>query len=54
MLDIRGCTVAGFHGTPHRWTVGHAVSHGCVRLFDEDVRDVFDRVSVGTTVTVLP
>jgi lipoprotein-anchoring transpeptidase ErfK/SrfK len=54
MLDIRGCTVAGFHGTPHRWTVGHAVSHGCVRLFDEDVRDVFDRVTVGTTVTVLP
>jgi hypothetical protein len=54
MLDIRGCTVAGVLGTPHRWTVGHAVSHGCVRLVAEDVRDVFDRVTVGTTVTVLP
>lgn len=28
-LDIDGCTVAGFHGTPYRWTVGRAVSHGC-------------------------
>ena len=54
MLDIKGCTTAGFHGTPHRWTIGHAVSHGCVRLFDEDVRDLFDRVRTGTPVTVLP
>jgi L,D-transpeptidase ErfK/SrfK len=54
MLDIKGCTTAGFHGTPHRWTIGHAVSHGCVRLFDEDIRDLFDRVRTGTPVTVLP
>jgi len=54
MLDVRGCVVAGFHGTPHRWTVGHAVSHGCVRLYDEDVRELFDLVSLGTPVRVLP
>jgi lipoprotein-anchoring transpeptidase ErfK/SrfK len=54
MLDITGCVVAGFHGTPHRWTVGRAVSHGCVRLYDEDVRALFDLVQVGTPVTVLP
>jgi L,D-transpeptidase ErfK/SrfK len=54
MLDIKGCTTAGFHGTPHRWTIGHAVSHGCVRLFDEDIRDLFDRVRTGTPVTILP
>ena len=54
MLDISGCTSAGFHGTPHRWTVGHAVSHGCVRLFDEDIRSLFDQVRRGTPVTVLP
>ncbi len=54
MLDIKGCTTVGFHGTPHRWTIGHAVSHGCVRLFDEDIRDLFDRVRTGTPVTVLP
>lgn len=54
MLDVKGCVVAGFHGTPHRWTVGQALSHGCVRLYDEDVRQVFDFVSIGTPVTVLP
>ena len=54
MLDVKGCVVAGFHGTPHRWTVGHAVSHGCVRLYDEDVQALFDLVAVGTPVTVLP
>lgn len=54
MLDVKGCVVAGFHGTPHRWTVGQALSHGCVRLYDEHVRQVFDFVSIGTPVTVLP
>lgn len=53
-LEVKGCTVAGFHGTPHRWTVGRAVSHGCVRLFDEDVRELYELVQVGTPVTVLP
>jgi len=54
MLDIKGCVVTGFHGTPYSWTVGRALSHGCVRLHDEDVREVFDLVSIGTPVTVLP
>jgi L,D-transpeptidase ErfK/SrfK len=53
-LSVNGCTVAGFHGTPHRWTVGRAVSHGCVRLYEEDVQEVFELVQVGTPVTVLP
>ena len=53
-LAVQGCTVAGFHGTPHRWTVGRAVSHGCVRLYEEHVQEVFEWVQVGTPVTVLP
>jgi lipoprotein-anchoring transpeptidase ErfK/SrfK len=53
-LQVSGCTVAGFHGTPHRWTVGRAVSHGCVRLYEEDVQELFELVRVGTPVTVLP
>ena len=44
----------GFYGTPHRWTVGRAVSHGCVRLYNEDVRALYRQVSLGTQVTVLP
>jgi lipoprotein-anchoring transpeptidase ErfK/SrfK len=54
ILDIKGCVVTGFHGTPYSWTVGQALSHGCVRLHDEDVREVFELVSLGTPVTVLP
>ena len=53
-LQISGCTTAGFHGTPHRWTVGRAVSHGCVRLYEENVQELFELVEVGTVVTVLP
>ena len=53
-ITIKGCTTTGFHGTPHRWTVGRAVSHGCVRLYEENVQEVFELVEVGTLVTVLP
>ncbi len=53
-LEVKGCVSSGFHGTPHRDSVGGAVSHGCVRLFDEDVRELFDMVQLGTPVTVLP
>ncbi|SBO42439.1 Protein ErfK/srfK [Cyanobium sp. NIES-981] len=53
-LVVEGCVSAGFHGTPNRESVGQAVSHGCVRLFDEDARELFDLVSIGTPVTVLP
>ncbi|WP_353617763.1 L,D-transpeptidase [Synechococcus sp. CCAP 1479/9] len=53
-LEVKGCVTSGFHGTPNRDSVGGAVSHGCVRLFDEDVKELFDMVQVGTPVTVLP
>lgn len=53
-LVVKGCVTAGFHGTPNRASVGRAVSHGCVRLFDEHARELFDLVSLGTPVTVLP
>ena len=53
-ITIKGCTTTGFHGTPHRWTVGRAVSHGCVRLYNEDVRALYRQVSLGIQVTVLP
>jgi len=53
-LVVRGCVTAGFHGTPNRGSIGQAVSHGCVRLFDEHARELFDLVSLGTPVTVLP
>ena len=54
VVQVTGCSHVGLHGTPHRWTVGRAVSHGCVPLYDEDIRTVFDLVRVGTPVVVLP
>jgi lipoprotein-anchoring transpeptidase ErfK/SrfK len=53
-LVVEGCVTAGFHGTPNRASVGQAVSHGCVRLYDEHVQALYELVQVGTPVTVLP
>jgi lipoprotein-anchoring transpeptidase ErfK/SrfK len=48
-----GKDVIGFHGTPDPSSVGKAVSHGCVRMFDKDVKALFPLVKVGTTVKVV-
>ncbi|MEB3351356.1 MAG: L,D-transpeptidase [Cyanobacteriota bacterium] len=53
-LVVRGCATAGFHGTNNRNSIGQAASHGCVRLYEEHVRQLFELVSIGTPVTVLP
>ncbi len=44
----------GFHGTPNPETVGKAASHGCVRMYNKDIEELFSYVSLGTIVTVLP
>jgi len=40
------------HGTNEPWSIGQAVSSGCVRMLNEDVVDLYERVPVGTTVYV--
>ncbi len=42
----------GFHGTPEIDLVGTAVSHGCLRMRNSDVRLLYDQVSLGTAVVV--
>ena len=49
-----GGTVYRFHGTNAPETIGTHVSSGCLRLTNEDVTDLYSRVSVGTKVIVLP
>lgn len=44
----------GFHGTYQRNSVGKAISHGCVRMYNEDVRKLFKIVTIGTPVIVVP
>ncbi|MGR3761876.1 L,D-transpeptidase [Roseobacteraceae bacterium NS-SX3] len=41
------------HGTNQPRTIGHAVSNGCIRMLNEHVADLYERVPVGTVVTVL-
>lgn len=40
------------HGTNEPQTIGQAVSSGCIRLFDQDIIDLYDRVPVGARVAV--
>lgn len=49
-----GTNVIGFHGTPAEELVGQAVSHGCIRMKNNDVRALFEQVTVGTPVRVQP
>jgi lipoprotein-anchoring transpeptidase ErfK/SrfK len=49
-----GRTAVGFHDTPHPKTVGKAMSHGCLRMYEKDISELFAQVSVGTLVNVLP
>ncbi len=43
----------GIHGTNHPYGVGRRVSHGCIRLYPEDIRNLFGLVKLGTPVHVL-
>src|SRR5881628_2177302 len=49
-----GGTIYRIHGTNAPGTIGTHVSSGCLRLTNEDVSDLYSRVSVGTKVIVLP
>ncbi|MEM9634907.1 MAG: L,D-transpeptidase [Pseudomonadota bacterium] len=48
-----GSTLYRIHGSNQPWTIGHAVSSGCIRMRNEDVMDLYERVKVGTTVYVI-
>lgn len=43
----------GIHGTRDRASIGTRASHGCVRMFEEDVIELYDRVPMFTPVVVI-
>lgn len=47
-----GSSTYRIHGTDAPWTIGAAVSKGCIRMFNQDVIDIYPRVNVGAKVTV--
>lgn len=55
-MGAAAMTLAGdeyaIHGTNQPSLIGHFVSHGCIRMYNNDVVDLYDRVQVGTPVIV--
>jgi L,D-transpeptidase ErfK/SrfK len=47
-----GTTQIGFHGTPDETKVGLAISHGCLRMRNQDIRQLYEKVDLGTPVKV--
>ena len=41
------------HGTPEWWSIGKAMSSGCIRLMNQDIIDLYDRAGVGAKVIVM-
>ena len=48
-----GSSLYRIHGSNEPWTIGTAVSSGCIRMRNEDVIDLYTRVKVGTKVVVI-
>lgn len=55
-MGVAAMTLAGgeyaIHGTNRPNSVGGYVSYGCVRMYNQDISDLFERVDVGTPVVV--
>jgi lipoprotein-anchoring transpeptidase ErfK/SrfK len=48
-----GSTLYRIHGSNEPWTIGTQVSSGCIRMRNEDVIDLYERVKVGAKVVVI-
>jgi lipoprotein-anchoring transpeptidase ErfK/SrfK len=54
LFDGSKDTLFRIHGTNQPELIGSAISSGCIRMTNEDVIDLYDRVKIGTPVVVLP
>jgi lipoprotein-anchoring transpeptidase ErfK/SrfK len=56
-MGARALTLSGdeyaIHGTNRPGSIGTAASYGCIRMYNRDIIDLYDRVAVGTPVVVL-
>lgn len=48
-----GATSYGIHGTNVRWSIGRPITHGCVRLYEDVMRSLFERIPEGTRVVII-
>lgn len=56
-MGVAAMTLSGggqyaIHGTNNEGSIGHFVSHGCIRMHNVDITDLYSRVSIGTRVVV--
>jgi lipoprotein-anchoring transpeptidase ErfK/SrfK len=56
-MGVRALTLFGdeyaIHGTNRPSSIGTFASYGCIRMYNADIVDLFDRVAVGTPVVVV-
>ena len=48
-----GNTTYGIHGTNKRWSIGRMATHGCVRLYDDQIKKLYDITPTGTRLQLL-
>ncbi|HEX5066134.1 MAG TPA: L,D-transpeptidase family protein [Myxococcota bacterium] len=48
-----GNTSYGIHGTNKQWSIGRMATHGCVRLYDDQIKKLYDRTPTGTRLQLL-
>lgn len=53
-LMIPGTSQIGIHGTCAPWSIGGRVSHGCIRITNENILELVELVTVGMPVIVVP
>jgi len=53
-MTLSGGGQYAIHGTNNPGSIGGFVSHGCIRMYNTDILDLYGRVSLGTRVIVLP
>ncbi|NJL45993.1 MAG: L,D-transpeptidase [Leptolyngbyaceae cyanobacterium SM2_3_12] len=51
---VQGDYHIGIHGTNQATLIGEAVSHGCVRMLNQDIQTLYSHVKLGTPVIVNP
>ena len=44
--------IYGIHGTDKPWSIGQAVTHGCIRMYSSDAKELYNTISVGTLVHI--
>jgi L,D-transpeptidase ErfK/SrfK len=48
-----GRTSYGIHGTNARWSIGREATHGCLRLYEDEVQRLYDRIPEGTRIQIV-